>query len=625
MPTDLQKVWTERINRAKKKREEWSTEFQTDLGRAYFEGKQNPGYPAEEWVTVNKIYSHLQAQLPLLYSMDPYFYVKLEQWRGTLSPEDLAAIQQGQEPQSVKNANNLAKSRQGMLNYLKKETKLKEKARLGIQDAHFEYGVLKVRHALDLEKDPRAGEPILNEAGEEIKDPQTGKTMVYPDEIPVNERYEWLRIHPGDFLFDEDAGPLEDTWSWVAHHHVESKADALANSYYDSKAVRTANGKERAKDDAGKDKKAIAGIIPRIFSRKSGEDKNEATYLDVWEIYDLKNGEWLTFCEDAQDLFIDPRTVPEGTKKHPFSILRFTLRDNSPYPIPPVSPAIDPQKEYSLSRSQLLTHRKRFNRKYEVVVPKIDGDVNAAISKFESGGDGTCVSVLAPGAFNAIQDAPMDQGRMLELNMLNNDLVEIFGTPNQARGIASSDSATEASILDKRLEVREGDRLSMVVDWILDSAEKMDRLVQTHVDGDEMVKVEGPQGEFWQLVRETDYEKIEGDFSYSVNLGASQARLPEIERAQWIAFLSQVVVPFPHILTSPSLMRRMAEMFNIEDDAAIEELRQIGLKIMQGSMPMPGGQGGGPSNNPVAAVLGAALGPQGGNANGGGTPPGRVQ
>lgn len=98
MASDVQKRWEERIARAKKKREAWENEFRTQLGRAYFEGKQNPGYPADEWITVNKIYSHLQAQLPMLYSMDPYFYVKLEKWFSALTPQDMAALQQGQTP-----------------------------------------------------------------------------------------------------------------------------------------------------------------------------------------------------------------------------------------------------------------------------------------------------------------------------------------------------------------------------------------------------------------------------------------------------------------------------------------------------------------------------------------------
>src|SRR5256885_16174835 len=126
-------------------------------------------------------------------------------------------------------------------------------------------------------------------------------------------------------------------------------------------------------------------------------------------------------AEDAEDLLVAPRSNPPGIERHPFSLLRFTLRDNAPYPIPPIFPGLEPQKEYSLSRSRMLTHRKRFNRKYEVDRNKmVDPDV--AISKLESGGDGTIVEVQALGAVNPIQDAPLDQQNLQELVLLNNDL-----------------------------------------------------------------------------------------------------------------------------------------------------------------------------------------------------------
>lgn len=161
--------------------------------------------------------------------------------------------------------------------------------------------------------------------------------------------------------------------------------------------------------------------------------------------------------------------------------------------------------------------------------------------------------------------------------------------------------------------------MGLVKDWIINCAKKLDQLVQAHIDRDEAVRVEGPEGEIWVTVEEKNYEKIEGEYEYSVNVGASQPRLPDIERSQWIAFLSQVVIPFPGILTKPNIMRRIAEMFHIEDDASLEEFRQLGEAIVGGSMPMPGNQGGGPSNNPISQVLGQALGQQGGNANGGGS------
>ena len=595
---DLNKKWCERIMRAKKAREEWEKSFNVELGRAYFEGRQNPGYPPEEWITVNKIYSHLMAQLPLLYSMDPYFYVKVKK-SYSIDPKDIALMEQR------------GKIRQAMLNYLKGELRLKEKARLGILDAHFEYGVMKVRYAADLNEHPKAGEPILDEEGNKMVDEATGEPMTYPETVPVNQRYEIFRVHPCDLLWDEDAGPLEDSWKWIGQRIVMTKGEALDDERFDKSAVKSIKPKDRDTGQKG-------GLVLSTIDKLTGNDKEK--FVEIYEIYDLDNAEWLFYANDADDLLMKPKGCPPGVEKHPFSILRFTLRDKSPYPLPPVSPALDPQKEISLSRSRLLTHRKRFNRKYTVLEQAMGGEIASEISKLESGGDGTIIRVQTHDAVRPIQDAPLDQMGLAELSLLNNDMIEIFGTPNQARGVADSDSATEASILDKRMEVREGDRMSMVVDWVLETAKKLDQLVQYHIEKDEAVKITGPQGEFWQVVKQTDYEKINGEFEYAVNLGASQPRIPEIERSQWIAFMNQVVIPFPHILTAPSVMKRMAEMFHIEDDAALEEFRQLGLKIMSGQMPMPGGQGGGPSENPAAAIMGAALGQQGGNTNGGGAP-----
>jgi len=160
--------------------------------------------------------------------------------------------------------------------------------------------------------------------------------------------------------------------------------------------------------------------------------------------------------------------------------------------------------------------------------------------------------------------------------------------------------------------------MSLVVDFILEAAKKLDQLVQFHIDRDEAVKITGPQGEEWVTIQENDYEAINGEFEYSVNVGATQPRLPDIERAQLTAFLSQVVIPFPQILTQPAIVKQFAELFHIEDDGFIEGLISLGKQIMQGQLPMPGQQGGGPSNNPVAEIMGMAGGAAGGNANGGG-------
>ncbi len=604
MATDLQSDWQERIQASVDAHAEWMDEFRVALGRDYFEGRQNPGYAEEEWISIPKIYSHLQAQLPFLYSMDPYFYVKLKKSHS----KGLAGMEEEEFKKLIGITELKGKVRGGMLNYLKVELGLKSKARLGIQDAHFAYGILKSRHASDTEEHPNKGEPIVDDSGNEQQDPETGEIQVYPDELPINKRYEVLRIHPDDFVWDADAGPLEDSWGFLAQRIRMKKEEAQTDKRFNLAAAKSIAPKSKQDD---KKKRFFTSWL----ATKTKDQEEE--FVDIWEIYDLHKNETLTMAEDAEDLLIKPRPVAPGIEGHPFSILRFTLRDNSPYPIPPISPAIDPQKEISFSRSAWMTHFKRFNRKYIADTTQFD-DAETELDKLEVGGDGTILRARSTEAVKAIQDAPMDQQAMIQIQAFDRDIVEAFGSPGSSRGIADADSATEASILDNRLEIREGDRLSMVVDWITDWARKTDQLVQFHIEGDEAVKITGPQGEFWQLVKEQDYEEIEGEFEYSVNVGASRPRLPDIERAQLMAFFNQVIIPFPQILTLPATMKRMAELFHLEDDLMIEEMRQLGLKIMSGEVPAPGQQGGGPSNNPAAALLGKALGPQGGNNSGGG-------
>jgi len=602
--SQIQKKWEERIQQAKKAHQDWMDESKVELAREYFKGKQNPGYSKDEWITINKIYSHLKARLPSLYAIDPYFYVKLKKSFSPI-PADIARFDQK------------GRGRQAMLNYLKVELELKTKARLSIQDAHFSYGVIKVHFAADEMENPDAEKEIQDDNQQVLLD-QEGNPLLEPKTIPINERYVITRIHPDDLIWDVDAGPLEDKWHFLAERIRMTREEAEQDKRF---AKRKLDAIQAVADEREKEKSGTFSRFTSFFrgSETNAKDKDEEL-LTFWEIYDLDHKQWLMIAEGAEVPMIKPTDLAKGVEKHPYGILRFTLPDNSPYPITPVSQMMDPQKEYNLARSRILTHRKRFNRKYEVVQNLLMDETEA--SKLETGDDGTFIMVQAKGAVTPIQDAALDQQSYTELALLNSDIVEIMGNPDHARAIASADSATEASLLDRRLEIREGDDMSLVIDWILVIARKLDQLVQANISRDEAVRIVGPEGENWQMIRESDFQNIEGEFEYSVNVGASSPRLPDIERSQWIAFLSQVVIPFPHILTAPNVMRRMAEMFHIEDEASLEEFRQLGLKIMQGQLPQPGAQGsqaGVSQQNPVSQILGAALGSQGGNTNGGGS------
>lgn len=582
---NLQKLWTERILRAKKKREDdWESPFRVKLARDYFAGKQNPGHPAEEWITINKIYSQLMAELPSLYSVDPYFYVKTKK---SYSPD----------PNTIAQFEIKAKIRQAYLNYLKGELKLKKKCRLAIQDAHFAYGVVKVHYYAEERENQDYGQDLKGDNGTPLIG-DDGEPLKEPEYIPVNERYCVTRVHPDDFLFSADAGPLEDKWPWIAERVRMTKDEAKGDKRLNQKIVKSLQ-------PGDKDKEKTSSI-----ENKSKEDD----LFVFWEIYDLKKKQWLIVSEDADEPLKKPGSLPKGVESHPYAVLMFTLQDNTAYPIPPVSQRLDPQKELCMARSRYMTHRKRFNRKYEVFMGGLVDETE--VDKLESGEDGTIIrkQVSAP-VVTPISDAALDQNGWAEIQALNNDLNEISGYGGNARGIADSDSATEADILEKRLNIREGDRLSIVTDWILEIAEKLDQLVQANISRDEAIRITGPQGEFWQDVRATDYEEIDGEFEYSLNIGATSPQLPQLERAQFLALL-QTFANFPQLLTNPHLVKRVMEMHNWDDEIVVQELVELGKKMMSGQMPMPGQNSG--TEQPGAGIAGMALGALGGLMNGGG-------
>ncbi len=577
---ETQQKWESKIRRALDVRDKWRKDFKVDLARDYFEGRQAPqGVNPDEWYCINQVYSTLKAQLPALYQNDPYFYVKLRRSYKPMGDGDW-------EQWRLK-----GEMRGHMLNAWKEESSLKNKIRVAIQDAHFEFGVVKVHYSAE------RGEPVLDEAGEQ-KIGESGR----PIYLTENGMVQCTRVHPIDFVWDEDAGTLPDEWTWVAQRVRKTWAEVKNNPDYNKAAVKSLETKSapdeptRDEDKARKERKKgdVAGKTEQV--RTSDRDDREAPeYVIVWEIYQLKTRKWLEIAEGAETPLRSEEDFPESmTADGPFSILRFTLRDDSPYPIPPMSQGLDAQREYNEARSKIMVHRKRFNRKYVMFGEAFDEPENEA-SKMETGDDGTVLMSKLPMSLGIspvvpIQDAPLDQMRYNELTFLRQDMVELFGGATQeSRGIAGADSATQAGILEKRMELREGDALSMVIDFVKKVAEKADRCLAIHVTQDQAVRIIGPQGEEWQVVKADAYQADPDiDWAMDVNVGSTIPKLPQMERAQWMAFL-QLIASAPQLMLSPSLLREMAQMHHIDNEQMIDELLKIGQMMQQQSQAQAGG------------------------------------
>lgn len=611
---NLQIKWETRINRAKKVNETWKKKFRVDMLKDFFDGQQNiDGFPIDEWITINKFYTTLKSQLPTLYDVDPYFYVKLRR-AYTADPDELQILEAK------------AEARSAFLNYLKSELCFKQKVRLAVQDSHFQYGVIKVHYCYDKIENPEGGQPIMDEEGTLLYGTD-GNPILSPDYVPANEAYKLTRVHPDDFIWDEDASTTSDTWSWVAQRIRLNLNDAMKDQRYKKAALRRLRDRDGNKGQDERDREMRKKGEVNLIDPLTGErEPDPDPVFTAWEIYNIKDRTWITIAEDGEIPITDEEPYPVWMEDHPFAILIFTMRDDSPYPIPPLSPGVEPQIEYNRARSSIQTHRKRFNRKYEVDVTSLEDE--SELSKLESGDDGTMIKVRQRGAIAAIQDAPLDSMRYAELNYLRQELTETLGgvtASGAPSGIADAESATQAGIMDKRLDIKEGDARAIVMEFVIDIARKLDKMVQYNITGDQMVKVTGINGdEGLFLVKETDYDAIHGEYEYKINIGSTVPRLPQLERASFLGFVS-FLGNAPQFLQSKRLLKKIAEMHHVDDDAMINEMYEIGRRMMAqttgaGSPPnVSGSQAGVSESKPGSAVMGQNNGyqslnrPMGGN------------
>jgi hypothetical protein len=571
--------WLEKIDRAKDVKRDWEERFRVNTSVDFWEGRQRPPAMAdEEWITVNLIFSNLEAILPSLYSQDPYFYVRVKR---SFDPH----------PMQIALMEKRGETRQSFLNYLKGELKLKDKARLAIFDSMFAFGTLKASITSQVRENPFAGQQILGEDGTPLVGTD-GEELVEPDSIPAGEQYQWSRIHPADFLVDEDAGPIEpDNVSWKAHQLKQTVDDVRRNPAYKS-GVRNEVQPTALSDVERKRQERKKG--PRVTSADSGKRQEEKpdTVL-LWEVWDLDRREWFVLAEGHNSDFLrDPEPFPKGIEDDPFVSLRFSPRNDSWYPNPPVSQWLDPQRDINDLLSRQKTHRKRFDRKYLAYKQAFD-NVEDAVDRFLDQGDGAVIIAdTNPGwaPISPIQDAPLDGTNQIELGNLMAAMNDIAVGANQRGAGRGVDSATEAGIVESRTQLREGDRLSSVSDFLADSGRKMDGLVQANITQEQAVRVTGPEGDKWILVRTEDYEEISGEYEYTVQAGSTRPQLPDIERAQWTAFLA-FLANAPQFLLSKRLLTKTAEMFHVHDEAMIEEIHEIGRQMMGGQIPTPGQQG----------------------------------
>ena len=408
---------------------------------------------------------------------------------------------------------------EAVVNYWWKHKDIRTEFRRAVKDMlAFGHGWIKVGYRFVEEE--VEGESEISEANPDgIGHPNT----IVREDSPFAER-----VSINDVFVDPDATSMKDI-KWIAQRIRRPIADVRNDKRY-SKAARldvTPMAVSRYADDP---------------SRRKVYDKNEG-YAEIWEYYDISSNSMSVFSEGSDMFLVKPMRMPYSFGQ-PFVMIRnYDVPDHF-YPIGDLE-SIEPlQLELNETRSQMMNHRKKFSRKYLYKESAFD---QLGRSALESDEDNVMVPVSSDEpignvvtAFPAVINPPEFYNQS---NMIIGDIDRISGVSEFQRGAVSEirRTATESSLMQDAANARTSDKLAVVEQAIAEVGRRMLQLAQQFMQGEQVARVMGRDGEPIWINFDRDY--LQGDFDFEVAAGSTQPHNESFKR-QMALQLVDAMAPF---------------------------------------------------------------------------------
>ena len=408
---------------------------------------------------------------------------------------------------------------EAVVNYWWKHKDIRTEFRRAVKDMlTFGHGWIKVGYRFVEEE--IEGESEISEANPDgIGHPNT----IVREDSPFAER-----VSINDVFVDPDATSMKDI-KWIAQRIRRPIADVRNDKRY-SKAARldvSPMAVSRYADDP---------------SRRKVYDKNEG-YAEIWEYYDISSNSMSVFSEGSDMFLVKPMKMPYSFGQ-PFVMVRnYDVPDHF-YPIGDLE-SIEPlQLELNETRSQMMNHRKKFSRKYLYKESAFD---QLGRSALESDEDNVMVPVSSDEpignvvtAFPAVINPPEFYNQS---NMIIGDIDRISGVSEFQRGAVSElrRTASEVNLLQDAANARTSDKLAVVEQAIAEVGRRMLQLAQQFMQGEQVARVMGRDGEPIWINFDRDY--LQGDFDFEVAAGSTQPHNESFKR-QMALQLVDAMAPF---------------------------------------------------------------------------------
>lgn len=593
--SDRVKRWQARIDASTRRHQEWDDRYQCQKLWEYYCSKQVED-PDNQYV-INLFFPTIEIKMPSMMFNKPKIRATPIPAREETPASELQARAQllediGQHLASHK--------RSGFI----------DAAKLAIKESFFRYGAVEIGYGANYIDNPNADKPILKEGSESpMKDASGADILEPPTVLEKGSEYIYVRHIPAkNFRFPVESKPVTEHNDWIAFCDWVPVEDIRRNPFFKNT----------------KDIKAT-GSMDRKYVPPHSDSKNlfKADKVQVWKLFDIRKHvihRWVA----GQDRFLqedDPwPSAPGGRPYLQLAFYRPHLDIESWLPIPPTTAWKAPQDELNETRQAGRVHRRRANRKFQIMEGSIDEEELDKITKNE---DCSFIKIKRPDAIRAIEDAPLDRAVYANAPATKEDFNMISGTGGEQRAVPEAQTATQAQIIDINSKIRGSYSRESVAIFLSEIISLMLMTARDYMSLSWIQKITvdptSPNAMVAQdrtatLWREITFRDIgDLDFEIAVDVESIRPVDDQTEKQDWLQVLQLFANPtLMMVLTqSETLLRKTMGYQNIRSDKEISEIRSSMQQLlsmiasqtasqMPGAPPNPGVMVPGPGGQPAA-------------------------
>lgn len=591
--------WNAKVQAALEVRRAWERDYDVEKGERYFLGDHD-----EARVRMNHTGATIKTARPNLALQAPTFFVRPKPGHKQFEAERTAAIGEGL-----------------LASIAQQDDHLEIAMGLATTQAYFRLGVLKIVYDPRLEPNPQKGEVIYErtEAGETatdatgdpipMKDPMTGAVLREPDEVLTDEVYRWAWVDAANLILpDEGPDPLK--WSWIGEEVVVPLDHAKEDPRFPAtlRAKLEANETSKRSPEKGSGRRALPST------------GTEERYLRYYETYDLRAKRQRIWAPgQAFQQFLVDEPVPRWIDNDPYALLRLGEDiigpEPCPWPVPVVRDWIPVQDEYNTRRRQITEGAKRSARK-GVFTEGAFADTDEAVKLLQNPEDMVFAKVADIEGVKILEVPDINQSIYKDIPMLFNDWRIITGQTGARMGDPESDTATEATFVERASNLRDSEMQRRVFRWLSQAGKKMFQCVKSTLTISTWVQLrdltddefkqyvvrrlgiapeeyaqvaalypglrEAAKERFgrakWQAVTR---EQLQFEADVMIAPGSSRPRNLDTERREWMEFL-RILGQFPQLALSPELLKETASKFASSfSDRILDELGALARQMIQ--------------------------------------------